>query len=46
MLDSELGIPKVDEDGKRFADQLLKSVQELARQVEVMGQRFTAVEVR
>ena len=30
-----------DEDGKRFADMLLKSVQNLSRQIEVMGQRFT-----
>eukprot|EP00253_Pinus_taeda_P003165 PITA_03165 len=35
-----------DEDGKRFADRLLKSVQDLSRQIEVMGQRFTAVEAR
>ena len=35
-----------DEDGKRFADMLLKSVQDLSRQIEVMGQRFTAVEAR
>ena len=46
MLDSQLGTPMADEDGKRFADQLLKSVQELARQVEVTGERFTAVEAR
>ena len=36
----------VDEDGKRFVDMLLKSVQDLLRQIEVMGQRFTAVEAR
>ena len=36
----------VDEDGKRFADTLLKTVQDLSRQIEVMGQRFTAVEDR
>ena len=35
-----------DKDGKRFADMLLKSVQDLSRQIEVMGQRFTAVEAR
>jgi len=35
-----------DEDGKRFADMLLKSVQDLSRQIEVMGQRFTTVEAR
>ena len=26
-----------DEDGKRFVDMLLKSVQDLLRQIEVMG---------
>ena len=35
-----------DEHEKRFADMLLKSVQDLSRQIEVMGQRFTAVEAR
>ena len=35
-----------DKDGKRFADMLLKSVQDLSRQIEVMGQRFTTVEAR
>ena len=35
-----------DEDRKRFADILLKSVQDLSRQIEVMGQRFMAVETR
>ena len=35
-----------DEDGKRFEDMLLKSVQDLSRQIEVMGQRFTVVEAR
>ena len=35
-----------DEDGKRFADMLLKSMQDLSRQIEVMGQRFTVVEAR
>jgi len=35
-----------DEDGKRFVDMLLKSVQDLLRQIEVMGQRFTTVEAR
>ena len=36
----------VDEDEKRFADMLLKSVQDLLRQIEVVGWRFTAVEAR
>jgi len=35
-----------DEDEKKFADMLLKSVQDLSRQIEVMGQRFMAVEAR
>ena len=35
-----------DDDGKIFANMLLKSVQDLSRQIEVMGQRFTAVEAR
>lgn len=35
-----------DEYGKRFADMLVKSMQDLSRQIEVMGQRFTAVEAR
>ena len=35
-----------DDDGKRFGEMLLKSVQDLSRQIEVMGQRFTAVEAR
>ena len=37
----------VSDDGvKRFGKMLLKSVQDLSRQIEVMGQRFTAVEAR
>lgn len=36
----------VDEDGKRFVDMLLKLVQDLSRQIKVMGQRFMAVEAR
>lgn len=36
----------VDDDGKKFADMLLKSVQDLSRQIEVMGQRFTTVDAR
>ena len=35
-----------DKDGKRFADMLLKSVQDLSRQIEVMGQRFMVVDAR
>ena len=52
VVDAEQKEPGVDteqmadEDGKRFADMLLKSVQDLSRQIEVMGQRFTAVEAR
>ena len=34
MVDAE---QMADEDGKRFADMLLKSVQDLSRQIEVMG---------
>jgi len=46
MVDAEQEDPMADEDGKRFADMLLKSVQDLSRQIEVMGQRFTMVEAR
>ena len=46
MVDVEQEDLMVDEDEKRFADMLLKSVQDLSRQIEVMGQRFTAVEAR
>ena len=46
VVDTEQEDPMADEDGKRFADMLLKSVQDLSRQIEVMGQRFTAVEAR
>ena len=35
-----------DTEAKQFGEALLKSVQDLARQIEVMGQRFTAVEAR
>jgi len=35
-----------DDGAKRFGEILLKSVQDLSRQIEVMGQRFTAVEAR
>ena len=35
-----------DSDAKQFGEALLKLVQDLARQIEVMGQRFTAVEAR
>lgn len=46
VVDVEQEAPMADDDGKRFADMLLKSVQDLSRQIEVMGQRFTAVEAR
>ena len=46
MVDAEQEDPMADEDRKRFVDMLLKSVQDLSRQIEVMGQRFTAVEAR
>ena len=46
VVDTEQEAPMVDDDGKRFADMLLKSVQDLSRQIEVMGKRFTAVEAR
>jgi len=46
IVDAEQRDPTADEDGKRFADMLLKSVQDLSRQIEVMGQRFMAVEAR
>ena len=35
-----------DDDAKKFGEMLLKSIQDLARQIEVMGQRFTTVEAR
>jgi len=38
--------PMADDDGKRFADMLLKLIQDLLRQIEVMAQRFTAVKAR
>ena len=46
VVDIEQENPMADDDGKRFADMLLKSVQDLSRQIEVMGQRFTTVEAR
>ena len=46
VVDAEQEDPMADEDGKRFADMLLKSVQDLLRQIEVMGQRFTAMEAK
>jgi len=36
----------VDDDGKRFVYILLKLVQDLSRQIEVMGKRFMTVEAR
>ena len=39
--------PMVDEtEAKQFGEALLKSVQDLAQQIKVMGQRFTTVEAR
>ena len=35
-----------DSDAKQFGEALLKSVQDLSRQIEMMGQRFTAIEAR
>ena len=35
-----------DTEAKQFGEALLKSVQDLVRQIEVMGQRFTAMEAR
>ena len=35
-----------DDDAKRFKEMLLKSVQDLSRQIKVMGQRFIVVEAR
>ena len=35
-----------DTEAKQFGEALLKSVQDLARQIEVMGQRFIAMEAR
>ena len=46
VVDTEQEDPMADEDGKRFADMLLKSMQDLSRQNKVIGQRFTAVEAR
>lgn len=46
VVDAEQEDPMVDDDGKRFADMLLKFVQDLSRQIEVMGQRFTAVKAK
>jgi len=46
VVDTEQEDPMEDEDGKRYADMLLKSMQDLSRQIEVIGQRFTVVEAR
>ena len=48
MVDAEEEEPMAEERDveKEFGELLLKSVQDLARQIEVMGQRFTAVEAR
>ena len=35
-----------DSDAKQFGEALLKLVQDLARQIEVMGQKFIDVEAR
>ena len=37
VVDAEREAPMEDDDGKRFADMLLKSVQDLSRKIEVMG---------
>jgi len=46
MVDTEQEEQMADDDGNKFADMLLRSVQDLSRQIEVMGQRFTVVEAR
>ena len=46
VVDAEQEDPMADDGGKKFADMLLKSVHDLSRQIEVMGQRFTTVEAR
>ena len=47
VLDSEQRGPMADDtEAKQFGEALLKSVEDLARQIEVMGQRFTTVEAR
>ena len=47
VVDAEQEEPMADDsDAKKFGEMLLKSVQDLSRQIEVMGQRFTAVEAR
>ena len=47
VVDTEQEEPMADDsDAKKFGEMLLKSVQDLSRQIEVMGQRFTAVEAR
>ena len=35
-----------DDDARRYREMLLKSIQDLSRQMETMGQRFAAVEAR
>ena len=45
VLDAEQREPMADDsEAKQFGEALLKSMQDLARQIEVMGQRFTTVE--
>ena len=47
VVDAEQGEPMADDsDAKKFGEMLLKSVRDLSRQIEVMGQRFIAVEAR
>ena len=47
VVDAEQKKPMVDDsEAKQFGEALLKLVQDLVRQIEVMGQRFTAVEAR
>ena len=45
VVDAEQKEPMADDsEAKQFGEALLKSVQDLARHIEVMGQRFTTVE--
>ena len=46
VLDSEQRGPMADDTKAKQFGEALKSVQDLARQIEVMGQRFIAVEAR
>ena len=48
VVDVEQEEPMADDRdaAKEFGEMLLKSIQDLSRQIEVMGQRFTVVEAR